>query len=139
MGCVRHCRVESTSLAITAGWPHSFCGRGQPVAAGVEELLNEAHAAIIDPASQDAALPCLRKQPDGGKLTQVMRECGFRYVEMRLDVSHPAAVLPRFHKILENLQPVGMAKFRKATGRFAEPKRHGGLIQFSRIPAKKAA
>ncbi len=40
---------------------------------------------------------------------------------MRLNVPDPAAFVPRLYKILENLQPVRMTEFRKATGRFAEP------------------
>ena len=92
-------------------------------------MLNETHPAVVDPAPQDAAFPSLRQQPNGGELTQMVGQGGFRNAEMRLDVSDPAASVPRFHEMLEDLEPLRMAKLRQAAGRFAEPKQCVSLEQ----------
>lgn len=56
---------------------------------------------------------------------------------MRLNVSDPAAFVPRFHEILENFEPLRMTEFRKATGRFAKPKRYVSMGQYQPQPCKE--
>ena len=55
---------------------------------------------------------------------------------MRLNVPDPAAFVPRFHEILEDLEPLRMTELRKATGRFAEPEQYVSLVQYQPHPCK---
>lgn len=56
---------------------------------------------------------------------------------MHLDIAYPAAFISHFYEILENLQPVRVTEFSKATSRFAEPKRHSRLVQLQPHPCKE--